>query len=98
MDGTPLSLAPTATDAIVGTSTVGIRGYIMNGFNGAGNSGSGDNGSVVQFLGEGRGGTGPVEACMEFALAIYWSNAGINCRIEIVILIFILLHAYSAWH
>lgn len=48
-DGTPISLAPAATDAVVGMSTIGIRGHIMNGFNGRGESGARGNESVVQF-------------------------------------------------
>ena len=53
--GTPISLAPAATDAVVGTSTVGIGTYILKGFGSGGESGVGGNGSVVQFLGEGQG-------------------------------------------
>lgn len=48
-DGTPISLAPAATDAVVGMSTIGIRGYIKNGFNGRGESGARGNESVAQF-------------------------------------------------
>ncbi len=55
VDGTPISLAPAATDVVVGTSTIGIGGYVLNGLNGGGGSGVGGNGSVVQFLGEGQG-------------------------------------------
>ena len=73
VDGTRISLAPTATDAVVGTSTVGIGGYIMNGFNGAGSSGSGDNGSVVQFLGRGRGETD----LLKRALSLLWLSLGV---------------------
>ena len=73
VDGTPISLAPTATDAVVGTSTVGIGGYIMNGFNGAGSSGSGDNGSVVQFLGQGRGETD----LLKCGLRLLWPSVAV---------------------
>ena len=73
VNGTPISLAPTATDAVVGTSTVGIGGYIMNGFNGAGSSGSGNNGNVVQFLGQGRGETDLLKS----ALRLLWLSTGV---------------------
>ena len=55
ISGTSISLAPAATDAIVGISTAGIGIYIMNGFGSGGESSIGGNGSVVQFLGEGQG-------------------------------------------
>ena len=57
VNGVPITLAPAATDAVVGTSTVGVGGYIMSGFNGEQGSGDGGNGSVVEFLGgaQGRG-------------------------------------------
>ena len=47
VNGTPISLLPDVTDAVVGTSTVGVGGYIMSGFNGDKGSGGGGNGSVV---------------------------------------------------
>ena len=55
ISGTPTSLAPAATDAIVGISTAGIGNYIMNGFGSGGESSVEGNGSVVQFLGERQG-------------------------------------------
>lgn len=73
VSGTPISLAPAATDAVVGTSTVGIGGYIMNGFNGGGDSGIGGNGSVVQFLGEGQG----RNRSLERALRTMWLSFGV---------------------
>ena len=60
VNGTPISLPPGATDAVVGTSTVGVGGYIMSGFNG----GDGGNGSVVQFLGGARGGNDLLERAL----------------------------------
>ena len=71
--GTPISLATAATDALVGTSTVGIGGYITSGFSGGGESGVGGNGSVVQFLGEGQGKTN----LLELAMRTIWLSFGV---------------------
>lgn len=73
ISGTPISLAPAATDAVVGTSTVGIGNYIMNGFGSGGQSGVGGNGSVVQFLGEGQG----RNKLLERALRTIWLAFGV---------------------
>lgn len=55
VDGTPISLAPAATHAVVGTSTVRIGGLILDGLNGGGGSSAGGNGIVAQFFGEWQG-------------------------------------------
>ncbi|MCJ1461136.1 hypothetical protein MMC28_011518 [Mycoblastus sanguinarius] len=54
--GTPVSLSPDSKNAIVGSSTEGLRGYIIEGFggripSGGGNSIGGPNDSVIPFLG-----------------------------------------------
>ena len=61
VNGTLISLPSDATDAVVGTSTVGVGGYILSGFNGDRGSGNGGNGSVVQFLGGAKGGKDGLE-------------------------------------
>ena len=73
VNGTPVSLASGATEAVVGTSTVGIGGYIMNGFNGGGGSNDGGNGSVVRFLGAGEG----WNHLSEWALRAAWLSFGV---------------------
>lgn len=50
VSGTPMSLAPSETAVIVGTSTSGLGGYIMSGI-GAGQDASSTNTAVAQFTG-----------------------------------------------
>ncbi len=49
VSGTPVSLAPSATQVVVGSSTQGLGGQIMSGFNGANPSASGT--GVMPFTG-----------------------------------------------
>ena len=53
VDGVHTSFAPAATDAVVGTNTIGIGGLMLNRLNGGGDGKAGGNGSMVQFFGGG---------------------------------------------
>lgn len=69
MGGTTVSLAPSATQAVVGTSTEALGPYIVGGL-GAGPNGTG---GVVPFLGgaEGRG-VGWMGGLVVVGIVVWW--------------------------
>ena len=73
VDETPISLAPAATDAVVGPSTVRIGGLTLDGLNGSGGSSAGGNGIVARFFEERQEG----RDLLMRAQVQFWSSFGL---------------------